>query len=96
MGKANAETGLPTQMSHAWVQRALPHEALTPAGKLLADKVRRWQLIERRRNPHAPAPYARWIIMVTGRQKHLHEATQGHQHEIQKPLVALPDLILFE
>jgi hypothetical protein len=41
-------------------------------------------------------PYARWIIMVTGRQKHLHEAKQGHQHEIQKPLVALPDLILFE
>lgn len=96
VGKANPETGLPTQMSHAWVQRALPHEALTPAGKLLADKVRRWQLIERRRNPHAPAPCARWIIMVTGRQKHLHEAKQGHQHEIQKPLVALPDLILFE
>ncbi len=96
MGKANPETGLPTQMSHEWILQSLPREALTPAGRLLADKVRRWQIIELRRDRHAPPPYARWIVMVTGRQKHLHETKQGHQHEIQKPLIALPDLILFE
>lgn len=96
VGKANPETGLPTQMSHEWILQSLPREALTPAGRLLADKVRRWQIIELRRDRHAPPPYARWIVMVTGRQKHLHETKQGHQHEIQKPLIALPDLILFE
>jgi hypothetical protein len=83
------------QMSHKWITRSIQEEDLTAAGKELQ------KMITRYRKQYASGldvkpPYARWIIMVTGRQKHLHEKAQGHQHEIQKPLIVLPDNILSE
>lgn len=79
------------QMSHKWIADSIDDEQLTPMGRSLATAVRKYW---KGRFAGAKPPYARWIIMVTGRQKHLHEAKQGHQHEIQKPLITLPDNIL--
>jgi hypothetical protein len=81
------------QMSHRWIARSIESERLTPAGQLLARQLRS---AEKRMAATMDAswPYSRWIIMVTGRQKHLHEAKQGHKHEIQPPLVTLPDNVL--
>ncbi|MBT9610260.1 MAG: hypothetical protein WAP57_10320 [Aquabacterium commune] len=93
VGKANPETGLPTQMSHAWIQAKLPAESLTMAGRKLLEETQRFkrrQLLDRSAVP----PYTRWITMVTGRQKHLHDEKSGHKHEIQAPLITLPDNIL--
>lgn len=91
LGKPNADTGLYTQMSHAWIAKAMPKENLTTAGRELAKAVKRYQ---KQRHLGVTPPYTRWIIMVTGRQKHLHENRQGHKHEIQQPLITLPDNIL--
>jgi len=93
LGKSDPRTGLPTQMSHAWIAAKLPNEALTASGRQFLEAVRKYkrnQLLDKNAKP----PYARWVLMVTGRQKHLHEPKQGHKHEIQPPLIALPDNIL--
>ena len=81
------------QMSHKWIARNLPDEQLTAAGLELLDSV---QAAYRKRIRKFTPPYSRWILMVTGRQKHLHERGQGHQHEIQPPLVILPEAVLME
>ncbi|MDB0544123.1 hypothetical protein LBW62_23005 [Ralstonia solanacearum] len=81
------------QMSHKWIFRSIPKENLTPAGLALRKKIelfRRQQLL----NPSVAPPYTRWIIMVTGRQKHLHDTAK--QHEIQNPVITIPDSILKE
>lgn len=81
------------QMSHKWIVRSIPKENLTPAGLALRKKIelfRRQQLL----NPSVTPPYTRWVIMVTGRQKHLHETAK--QHEIQNPVITIPDSILKE
>jgi hypothetical protein len=83
------------QMSHRWIQDSLQSEQLTAAGRSLIPLVRSYRRQLVAGNTAAP-PYARWIVMVSGRQKHLHEKKQGHQHDIQKPLVTLPDNILME
>jgi len=84
------------QMSHKWIMQSIERETLTAAGSSLAQKISRWNRIERRRNKNAEPPYARWIVMITGRQKYLHEKKQGHRHEIQPPLITLPDSVLSE
>ncbi len=93
LGKENPETGLKTQMSHAWIQEAIERENLTAAGNELRKLISRYEkqmAVGKEIKPR----YARWIVMVTRRQKHLHEKKQGHRHEIQKPLILLPDSIL--
>ena len=95
LGRANSETGLKTQMSHAWIQQAIEREALTASGRDLAKSVKRtWKYVATGQD--FSWPYARWIVMVTGRQKHLHDEKQGHKHEIQRPLLSLPDRVLIE
>ncbi|MFT3721562.1 hypothetical protein [Pseudorhodoferax sp.] len=96
LGKPNPETGLKTQMSHAWIVGTLARESLTISGRELLNKANRWFWVDRMRNPLAPPPYSRWIVMVTGRQKHRHEKSQGHRHEIQQPIIILPDGVLAE
>lgn len=81
------------QMSHRWIADSIEGEILTSAGLQLAEQI---EAANRLRAAGFKPPYARWIVMVTGRQKHLHEKKQGHQHEIQKPLVLLPDNILMK
>ncbi|NKA33304.1 hypothetical protein ACQVRY_13930 [Ralstonia pseudosolanacearum] len=81
------------QMSHKWIFRSISQENLTPAGLTLRKKIesfRRQQLL----NPSVTPPYTRWVIMVTGRQKHLHDTAK--QHEIQNPVITIPDSILKE
>lgn len=81
------------QLSHRWIGESLPDELLTAAGQRLHSDVAAYKkrvLLQ----PDLQRPYARWILMVTGRQKHQHEKKQGHQHLIQSPLVPLPDGIL--
>ncbi|PVY79551.1 hypothetical protein C7414_105234 [Cupriavidus alkaliphilus] len=80
------------QMSHLWISKSITGEALTPAGGTLARKIKsfyREYAIDKKASP----PYTRWIIMVTGRQKELHKKSQ---HEIQKPVISIPDSILQE
>jgi hypothetical protein len=83
------------QMSHRWIMQSIPKENLTVAGGSLAKEIR---LYEKKyaSGLDVKPPYARWIVMITGRQKHLHEKKQRHKHEIQSPLITLPDNILVE
>lgn len=81
------------QMSHRWIRESIAEERLTDAGRTLARTIER---NFRRQAAVGTEPYARWILMVTGRQKHLHERPQGHKHETQPPLIALPDNLLRE
>lgn len=92
VNRPNEETGLRTQMSHAWIENALPNEKLTAAGRELTSLMRRHQR-ERLLNPNARFPYQRWISLVTGRQIHKHAKSGGSCHEIQVVL-DLPDNIL--
>lgn len=79
------------QMSHQWISRSILEENLTPAGLVLQKKI---QKFERRisLDPKAEPPYTRWVIMVTGRQKSLHDTHK--RHEIQNPVITIPDNIL--
>lgn len=82
------------QMSHRWIFINLSDESLTEAGRVLARSVQRAYELRAINGFHPP--YARWLLMVTGRQKQLHEKKQGHQHKISPPLIPLPDSILME
>ena len=93
LGKANSDTGLATQMSHRWISEALPDEKLSAEGLLFASAVSAYKK-RAALDPALKRPYSRWILMVTGRQKYLHERKQGHKHEIQPPCVDLPDNVL--
>jgi hypothetical protein len=87
------ESSKGTQMSHQWISYWIRHEKLTARGLQLVPLVKSY----RKRKDlglTASPPYGRWIVLVTGRQKHLHEKKQGHQHQIQQPLITLPDGIL--
>lgn len=90
LNTANEETGLPTQMSHEWIARNLANN-----GTLIGDESRILrQLIRDFREAEIACPYHRWVFMVTGRQKYRHETskkTSPHLHEIQRPIVTLPD-----
>lgn len=79
------------QMSHQWIVDSIEEENLTPAGLVLIKQVRKF-FRAYTMNPKATPPYTRWVIMVTGRQKNLHE--QNQMHEIQNPVVTIPDNIL--
>lgn len=81
------------QMSHLWIERSIAKEQLTSAGLDLQRKTRTF----RRQGIgglKATPPYTRWIIMVTGRQKKLHQSDK--KHEIQNPVITIPDNILEE
>lgn len=86
-----------TQMSHAWIIKNIMNTE--EKGILQNKKVELNIAINRFTkakmiNPEAPAPYSRWIIMATGKQKTRHEVRHGHHHEIHLPLVDLPNNIL--
>ena len=79
------------QMSHRWIIDSIEDENLTPAGLTLQRKIQKFERTIAL-NPKASPPYTRWVIMVTGRQKHLHDTAK--KHEIQNPVVTIPDNIL--
>lgn len=94
LNRANDATGLPTQMSHHWIARNLETDSTLVAAEArgLRQAVREFA---RGRMP-AP-PYQRWVFMVTGRQKSIHESSKTkppHRHEIQRPIVVIPDALL--
>ncbi|QUP56262.1 hypothetical protein GO998_21415 (plasmid) [Ralstonia syzygii] len=90
LGKTN-DKGV--QMSHKWIARSILQENLTPAGLELQRKVKAYTRTRALKSDAIP-PYTRWVIMVTGRQKHLHSTEQ--RHEIQNPVITIPDNILKE
>jgi len=79
------------QMSHRWIIDSIEDENLTPAGLTLQRKIQKFERTIAL-NPKASPPYTRWVIMVTGRQKHLHDTAK--KHEIQNPVITIPDNIL--
>jgi len=81
-------TGLPTQMSHEWINYVLPDEKLTAEGR----KLRR--LLDDFSLEGGTHPYQRWISLVTGRQLRKHQQSKGTHHEVQVVL-HLPDNILY-
>lgn len=94
MNKANEKTGLATQMSHRWIaDKIASASTLIPTETVDIKKAIR----DYRNDRYTSAPYHRWIFMVTGRQKHRHETsktTPPHVHEIQRPIVVIPDNLL--
>jgi hypothetical protein len=91
---ANEQTGLPTQMSHRWILRALNDENLTAEGQKLLTSINRMHRSVVRRGA-IDYPYHRWITLVTGRQLHKHQKSRGVVHETQTTLT-LPNNILEE
>jgi len=87
VSKNGKPTGLPTQMSHAWIEYVLKSEDLTPEGMKMKTLVRRY------RHYGDDCPYQRWISLVTGRQMRKHQKSKGSRHEVQLVL-HLPDNIL--
>ncbi|SFU83936.1 hypothetical protein [Pseudoduganella namucuonensis] len=85
-------TNLATQMSHQWILRGVAKENLTANGQLLLPLINRFRT-RRTLSPDAPAPYQRWISLVTGRQLHKHQQSKGAAHDIQV-IMHLPDNIL--
>ncbi|MEN9660054.1 MAG: hypothetical protein RL571_3519 [Pseudomonadota bacterium] len=85
------------QMSHMWIILTIKnteHKSVVPQHRAaLLKSIEKFQRM-RIANPDALAPYDRWIIMVTGKQKVRHERKHGHHHEIRKPLLELPNNIL--
>ena len=94
VNKADPKTGLDTQMSHAWIARALSREKLTAEGKniflLLTSHRRKLQEF-----PATPFPYYRWISLVTGRQFEKHRKSRGSTHDIQI-IIDIPNNILLK
>ncbi|AZN36359.1 hypothetical protein [Iodobacter ciconiae] len=87
------------QMSHRWIIRNIldvEQKGLLPSHK--AALLKTISIFSRAASleENAQAPYDRWIIMVTGKQKVRHERKHGHHHEIQKPLLELPNNILWK
>lgn len=94
LNNANERTGLATQMSHDWIARNVSIDAT-----LSPDETRTLRkLVTDYNNARIDVvPYRRWILMVTGRQRHLHETskkTPPHSHKIQMPIVLIPDELL--
>jgi hypothetical protein len=87
VNKPKERTGLPTQMSHAWIEKALVKEQLTTIGQKLIPLVREYV------DEGNSCPYQRWISLVTGRQLHKHQQSGGSAHDIQL-MLDLPDNIL--
>ena len=90
LNSANEKTGLATQMSHKWIARNASSDATLVAPE--ATKLR--SVIRDFREGDIPCPYHRWVLMVTGRQKHQHESSKKqppHVHHVQRPIVVLPD-----
>ncbi|MBW3512391.1 hypothetical protein [Janthinobacterium sp. NKUCC06_STL] len=90
--KRGEPTGLPPQMTHAWIAHVLPKENLTPQGEKLSLLIEIFEediLL----NPNTKHPYQRWISLVTGRQLSKHKKAGGAKHEIQL-MLNLPDNIL--
>ncbi|WP_293935888.1 hypothetical protein [Iodobacter sp.] len=85
------------QMSHRWIIRnilGVEKKSILPQHKVaLLRKIEQFRQ-DLFLDPIAQAPYDRWIIMVTGKQKVRHERKHGHHHEIRKPLLELPNNIL--
>jgi hypothetical protein len=92
VNKPDPNTGLPTQMSHAWIAYVLRKEKLTLGGEELAPLIRKYKKAYAL-NPNTPAPYKRWISLVTGRQLDQHKKSGGKTHNIQH-MLDLPDSIL--
>jgi uncharacterized protein involved in type VI secretion and phage assembly len=87
------------QMSHQWVVFNILNTeskglAKSHKATLLKSIGQFEKRVEVQENPQAP--YDRWIIMVTGKQKVRHEVRHGHHHEIRRPMVELPNNILWK
>ena len=94
VNRPNPETNLATQMSHKWIADKVPEEKLILAGDSLKQLIKKYRKM-RDIDPHTPAPYQRWISLVTGRQLEKHRKAKGARHEIQI-MLDLPDNILTE
>ena len=85
-----------TQMSHKWIVDSLVKDmTLTTAGIEVKKKASNWWKNDYFKGVNPP--YARWLVMVSGRQLSQHSKVRklpSHKHDIQDPLITLPDNIL--
>ncbi|MEF7616097.1 hypothetical protein V4F39_19440 [Aquincola sp. MAHUQ-54] len=80
-----------TQMSHKWIAISLEREEISST----ADKSALQKLIEQAEdtNFHSAA-WDRWICLVTAKQMSQHERGKGLRHQLQPPIVVIPDHLL--
>jgi hypothetical protein len=81
------------QMSHKWIGASLKEDnsvSATHKNTISAN------IIIALRNLSYPTIYNREIYMVTGKQYEQHDRSKGKSHNIQMPLIFLPDNILVE
>ncbi len=81
------------QMSHKWIGASLKEDmsiSITHKNTISTN------IIIAQRNFSYPTIYNREIYMVTGKQYEQHDRSKGKVHNIQMPLVVLPDNILVE
>lgn len=80
-------------MSHKWIGASLKEDmsiSITHKNTISTN------IIIAQRNFSYPTIYNREIYMVTGKQYEQHDRSKGKVHNIQMPLVVLPDNILVE
>ncbi|NWC12007.1 hypothetical protein HX776_24790 [Pseudomonas agarici] len=79
------------QMSHLWIKKSLFSETTIPPShkaKLLTA------IREAERSLSNIILYNREVFMVTGKQYEIHDRSKGVRHNIQFPIITIPDHIL--
>ncbi|NVI83520.1 hypothetical protein [Janthinobacterium sp. BJB401] len=92
LNKANRETKLAAQMSHAWIVNALEKENLTAQGMIIKKLIRKYEKSQAS-DKSCSRPYERWICLVTGRQLAQHKKSNGSKHAIQL-IFNIPDNLM--
>lgn len=79
------------QMSHLWIEESLASDATVPSShknKLLAA------IREAEDSLATITAYTREVFMVTGKQYEIHDRSKGARHNVQLPIITIPDHIL--
>lgn len=81
------------QMSHMWIRMSIDDDKtiLGPHKQNLRDAI-----VRARRQATLPTVYNREVFMVTGKQYERHDRTKGAAHDVQPPVIVIPDGILIE
>jgi hypothetical protein len=81
------------QMSHKWINSSIIVDASISVG-YKNQFILEYRSAQRLRKPITL--YCREIYMVTGKQYEQHDRSKGKTHNIQQPIILLPDNVLME
>ena len=80
------------QMSHMWIRMSIDADSSI----VEVHKSQLIQEIKARNRRGGSFPYNREVFMVTGKQYEMHDRSKGGRHEVQPPVILIPDNVLSE